>query len=61
MNAKQPLIPAELLLSLTATPFLAGLVVARASLETVQEFGKLSEEMFRGDRLPLLPSPETSD
>jgi hypothetical protein len=29
--------------------------------EGIIELGRLSEEVFRGDRLPILPFPEVAD
>ncbi len=52
----------ELLISLATAPLLIGLVGGKALAEVSQEIGKFAEEVFRGDRLPLLnlsnpPSP----
>jgi len=44
----------ELLISLATAPLLIGLVGGKALAEVSQEIGKLAEEVFRGDRLPLL-------
>jgi hypothetical protein len=40
--------------SLATMPFLASLVGGQALASTIQAVGVLSEEIFRGDRLPLL-------
>lgn len=60
--------PLELLISLATAPLLIGLVGGKALAEVSQEIGKLAEEVFRGDRLPLLnlsnpsaPSIDTVD
>jgi hypothetical protein len=50
--------PLELVVSLATAPLLVGLVGARVLSELVQEAGLVSEEVFRGDRLPLLKFPE---
>lgn len=57
----------QLLLSMATVPLLVGLVVAKSLSEASRELGLLSEEVFRGDRLPLLnfpsptsPNPDTS-
>lgn len=41
-------------LSLLTLPFLGSLAGARSLLEGVVSLGEASEEIFRGDRLPLL-------
>lgn len=71
MNVDQPLsqphpqttgfLTPELLLSLAAGPFLVGLIAQKVLAETLQEVGLLSEEIFRGDRLPILNFPRHSD
>ncbi|OLP16144.1 hypothetical protein BST81_22335 [Leptolyngbya sp. 'hensonii'] len=53
-------IPPQLLLSLTTAPLLLGLVAGRFVMEWVREVGQLSEEIFRGDRLPVLDSESQS-
>ncbi|HEY9805100.1 MAG TPA: hypothetical protein V6D04_00910 [Candidatus Obscuribacterales bacterium] len=47
-------------LSLATLPVLAALIGGKALAEWVQELGEMSEEVFRGDRLPTIdfPSPE---
>ncbi|MBW4516243.1 MAG: hypothetical protein KME11_13595 [Timaviella obliquedivisa GSE-PSE-MK23-08B] len=39
---------------LGTTPILLGLLGARAIATAIQELGVASEEVFRGDRLPIL-------
>jgi|GEM_PF-1228331 len=51
----------EILLSLLAASSLMGMVVWDSVLQNTQELGRASEEVFRGDRLPLLNFPETVD
>lgn len=63
-TASQPPPPApptdlSLLVSLATIPFLGVLVIGQMLNRQVQELGVASEELFRGDRLPLLPSPDT--
>lgn len=41
-------------LSLLTIPFLGGLTVARSMSENLISLGEASEEIFRGDRLPIL-------
>lgn len=51
-------IPSEIALSVATVPVLVGLVSAQALARTIAEVGALSEEVFRGDRLPTLDFPE---
>jgi hypothetical protein len=44
----------SLLVSLAATPWLAAIVSMRAAGEFIEQLGLASEEVFRGDRLPVL-------
>lgn len=44
----------QLLLSVSTAPLLLVLVGSRALIATLQELGQTSEEIFRGDRLPVL-------
>lgn len=44
----------SLLLSLGTAPLLLILLGSRALAATAQEIGQSSEELFRGDRLPIL-------
>lgn len=46
--------PSEVMLSLATAPFLGGLLISQALIQVLIEFGQASEEMFRGDRLPVL-------
>ncbi|MGA7934668.1 MAG: hypothetical protein WCA35_14075 [Kovacikia sp.] len=55
------LISAELLLGFAIPPFLVALVTSKVLAETLREIGTLSEEIFRGDRLPPLTFPAMSD
>lgn len=50
-------IPTELLLSFATAPLLAGLAGGRAIASLMQNLGQASEELFRGDRLPVLDRP----
>jgi hypothetical protein len=54
------LISAELLLSLTTGSVLLALVAGKVLSEAVCQLGLLSEEIFRGDRLPVLNFPANS-
>jgi hypothetical protein len=48
----------SLLVSLAATPWLAAIVSARAASDLIEQLGLASEEIFRGDRLPVLHFPD---
>ncbi len=52
--------PVKLLVSIATVPTLAAIVGLQAILQQVQTLANSSEEIFRGDRLPLLPFPEPS-
>ncbi len=47
-----------LLLSLTTPMVLGMLILGKIMNRQLQEVGKASEEVFRGDRLPILDFPE---
>lgn len=51
----------ELLLSLATAPLLLSLLAGRALFSTMKELGELSEEVFRGERLPTLMNPNASE
>jgi hypothetical protein len=53
-------VPVKLLVSIATVPTLAAIVGLQAVLHQVQNLAANSEEIFRGDRLPLLPFPEES-
>jgi hypothetical protein len=53
-------IPVQLLISIATVPTLAAIVGLQAGLKQIQNLANNSEEIFRGDRLPLLPFPEQS-
>ncbi|MBW4691324.1 MAG: hypothetical protein KME27_06105 [Lyngbya sp. HA4199-MV5] len=52
-----PLISPDVLLSLATAPVLVALVGSHVVAKAIQELGLLSEEIFRGDRLPVLHFP----
>ncbi len=52
----QPIAP-SLLVSLAASPCLLAIVGLRATSELLASLGATSEEIFRGDRLPLVRFP----
>jgi hypothetical protein len=53
--APLPVIPTPILVSLATGPFLCGLVVGKALTQAMLDISRSSEEIFRGDRLPILP------
>ncbi len=55
----QPLISSKILLSLATSPFLLSAIAAQSLVQTLIEVGQASEEVFRGDRLPVLPVPDS--
>ena len=52
-------IPSEIALSAATVPVLVGLVSAQVIASAIAEIGAMSEELFRGDRLPILDFSET--
>ncbi|UBF24416.1 hypothetical protein K9N68_22310 [Kovacikia minuta CCNUW1] len=55
------LIVPEFLLGLATAPLLVGLVGTKVVTQALRELGELSEEVFRGDRLPTLNFPSPAD
>ena len=53
-------LPIQPTLSFLTLPLLGGLLLVDVIGNGSIEIGKLSEELFRGDRLPSLPFPENS-
>ena len=51
--------PVQLVLSLVTLPFIGSLLLAEELTKGSIELGKLSEEIFRGDRLPILTFPDS--
>ncbi|QYO63509.1 hypothetical protein [Leptolyngbya sp. 7M] len=55
-------LPIGILLSLSTAPLLLVLIGSRALAKMVQDMGQTSEEVFRGERLPVLKiSPSRFD
>jgi hypothetical protein len=50
----------SLLVSLAATPWLVTIATLRATSTALEQLGLLSEEIFRGDRLPVLHVPDVT-
>jgi hypothetical protein len=51
------LIAPSLLVSLAAAPCVLAIVAMRAASELLERVGQTSEEIFRGDRLPVIHVP----
>ena len=49
----------SLLVSIAAAPWLSAIVSVRAAGSFLEQLGVASEEMFRGDRLPVLHFTDT--
>ena len=52
-----PIVAPTLLVSLAATPWLVAIVTLDAAGKLLEQLGLASEEIFRGDRLPVLHLP----
>lgn len=62
MSNSSSKISTDILLSFSTVPLLLILVGGRALAVAMQEMGQTSEELFRGDRLPVLKiSPASLD
>jgi hypothetical protein len=53
-------IPTEVLLSVATVPLVLGLLGSRALANLFRDLGQASEEIFRGDRLPILIQQSSS-
>lgn len=54
-------IASSVLLQLGTVPVLGALVGGKALAPTLKAIATASEEVFRGDRLPILPFPEKNN
>jgi hypothetical protein len=54
-------IPQSLLLQLGSASILLLLTTGKVSVKALESLGQASEELFRGDRLPILPFPDATD
>ncbi|MGP0129393.1 MAG: hypothetical protein ACTMUB_09085 [cyanobacterium endosymbiont of Rhopalodia musculus] len=59
-QVNQPLCPVVICLSLATAPFLGSLLIVHQISQRLGELGEASEEVFRGDRLPILNFPDSS-
>lgn len=53
-NSTNPKLASDVLVSVATIPFLLVLLGSRVAAKAFQEMGQMSEEVFRGDRLPIL-------
>ncbi|MGK7929079.1 MAG: hypothetical protein AB4290_28230 [Spirulina sp.] len=61
-NPLEILMPSsEVLLSFLTFPVIVGIVTVETVIREIQESSAASEEIFRGDRLPILPFPDPQD
>lgn len=58
MNTPKSQVPTDFLLSLATGTMLLGVLSLDAVCSWLQATGVSSEEVFRGDRLPVLPFPD---
>lgn len=54
-------VSSSILVSLASGPLVAGLVGQNLVNQWLPKIGQVSEEIFRGDRLPLLEFPDKQD
>ena len=52
-------IPSALIVGCATVPLIVGLLSARAAADLMMTIGSASEEVFRGDRLPVLNFPHS--
>ncbi len=61
VNTSKSTIPTEFFLSLATAPTLLGILALGAVSSWLQTTGIASEEVFRGERLPVLHFPEKQE
>ncbi|WP_414575607.1 hypothetical protein [Anabaena sp. CCY 9402-a] len=54
-------IPQSLLLQIGSASILMLLTTGKMSIKALESIGQASEELFRGDRLPILPFPDATE
>ncbi len=57
-QSSSELISSKVLLSVATSPFLLAAIAAESLTKNLIEIGAVCEEVFRGDRLPILHVPE---
>lgn len=60
MKENPSLVSPEIWLSLATSPMLLVLLGGKLTSDLLQSIGQASEEVFRGERLPLQPFPNRS-
>ena len=58
---KSTTLAGDALVSVATIPLLMGLLAMKAGAEMMQKVGQTSEDIFQGDRLPVLKGPSMSD
>ena len=56
-QTNRPLCPVIICLSLATAPFLGSVLIFHQIAQALGELGEASEEVFRGNRLPILNFP----
>lgn len=59
-SMKSTTLAGDALLSIATIPLLAGVLTAKAIGSMMEGIGNVSEDIFRGDRLPVLKTPPTA-
>ncbi|WP_414752184.1 hypothetical protein [Anabaena sp. CCY 9910] len=54
-------IPQSLLLEIGTASILLLLTTGKVTVKALESLGQASEELFRGDRLPILPFPDDDE
>ena len=54
-------IPQSVILQIGTASMVAILVAQKATTQTMEAIGEASEELFRGERLPILDFPESEE
>ena len=57
---KSTTLAGDALLSIATIPLLAGVLTVKAIGDMMESIGHVSEDIFRGDRLPVLDIPSTA-
>ncbi len=60
-NADRVAFPQDWLLSFATTPLLIAVLGTKALHDMILNFSSSSEEVFRGDRLRVLPFPQSEE
>lgn len=60
-NSQKASIEPSILLSIATSPFLLASIAIQSFNKSMIELGQASEEIFRGDRLPILHVPRSKE